>query len=219
MSDRSAPDPTRTPPPDPRDSTPKSPAAPDSLKVIMPAGEVGSRNPPHSRLATESGGTSGAEDTSRAAGYVADLTAVRDSPPGPPVQLDKAQLAGPDTIPAPPRAVPVGPSVGGAQPMSIDTPGRGPTMPAGPVSPLPKSQRTEAPDVPMRERGARAPATTAWALVCLLGAFVAAFFGFSEVVPSIAGAARIACFVLAGLFLLFGFGIGRGRRTGPQTPT
>ena len=92
-------------------------------------------------------------------------------------------------------------------------------MPAGPVSPISRAQRTELPDVPMAERGTRAPATMGWALLFLLVAFVAAFFGFSEVVPSVAGAARIACFVFAGLFLLFGFGIGRGRRAGPQTPT
>ena len=92
-------------------------------------------------------------------------------------------------------------------------------MPAGPMPPAPRELRTEAPDVPLAERGTRAPATMGWALLCLLAAFVAAFFGFSEVVPSVAGAARIACFLFAGLFLLFGFGIGRGRRAGPQTPT
>lgn len=77
----------------------------------MPANEADPRNPVEARPASESGGASGAEDTTRAAGYVVDLLAVNEPPPGPPVSRDPAQLALPDARPAPPRprapAVPV----------------------------------------------------------------------------------------------------------------
>jgi len=66
--------------------TPAPAKAPvDSLKTLMPAGELGSRNDPSPVLASRSGGTSKAEDTSRAAGYVADLTQPNVAPPGPPI--------------------------------------------------------------------------------------------------------------------------------------
>ncbi len=83
---------------------PPSAASPgDSLKALMPAGEAGPRNPVAPRPASESGGASGAEDTTRAAGYVVDFLAVNEPPPGPPVSRDPAQLALPDARPAPPR--------------------------------------------------------------------------------------------------------------------
>jgi hypothetical protein len=75
----------------------------DAMKVVMPAGEIGPRNPTKLRPATASGGTSGAEDTTRAAGYVTDMTLPREAPPGPPVQVDPASLVGPEGTAPPPE--------------------------------------------------------------------------------------------------------------------
>jgi hypothetical protein len=82
-----------------------APAAPkkDPLKVVMPAGESGDLNPPGLREATKSGGTSGAEDTPRTAGYVVDLHTRNEPPPGPPLPKDPALLAGAEDSPTPPK--------------------------------------------------------------------------------------------------------------------
>jgi hypothetical protein len=73
----------------------------DPLKTMMPAGESGSRNPTRNRQATASGGTSGAEDTTRTAGYVADLASNSEAPPGPPVAKDPAMTTRPEKAPDP----------------------------------------------------------------------------------------------------------------------
>src|SRR5262245_18167927 len=73
---------------------PGAPRKADPLKTLMPSGEVGSRNPPKVRTATASGGTSGAEDSTRAAGYVVDLAKTNDPPPGPPPRRDPALFKG-----------------------------------------------------------------------------------------------------------------------------
>jgi hypothetical protein len=78
-----------------------APHGADPLKTVMPAGEAGARNPPRRRTATESGGTSGAEDTTRAAGYVADLASAPEAPPGPPVAKDPAMTTRPEQAPEP----------------------------------------------------------------------------------------------------------------------
>ena len=75
--------------------TPAKPPV-DSLKTVMPAGELGSRNDPSTVLASRSGGTSKAEDTSRAAGYVADLTQENVAPPGPPITKSAENFEGLD---------------------------------------------------------------------------------------------------------------------------
>lgn len=111
-------------PNDPEKPKPPLPTATgaDTLKTQMPAGEVGVRNPPGVTLASDSGGTSKAEDTSRAAGYVADLTKPNAAPPGPPVEKSPENFAGqtgaatspgqkpakatPNTTPPPPPAPP-----------------------------------------------------------------------------------------------------------------
>ncbi len=89
--------PEKAAPPEPHPSatTPSvPPTGPDTLKSQMPTGEAGVRNPPGFTRASESGGTSKAEDTSRAAGYVADLTKANDAPPGPPVGKTPENFAG-----------------------------------------------------------------------------------------------------------------------------
>ena len=78
----------------------------DSLKLLMPAGEDTVRNPSSARPATANSGTSGAEDTTRTAGYVVDLETKSEPPPGPPVKLDPAQLDGPEAVTAPPKKSP-----------------------------------------------------------------------------------------------------------------
>jgi len=84
--------------------------AKDPLKGLMPSGEATDRNPPQPRAASSSGGTSAAEDTTRTAGYVADLSITNEPPPGPPVPKDPALLAGADQVPAPPgRGTPSSP--------------------------------------------------------------------------------------------------------------
>ena len=60
-----------------------------------PAGIAGDRYVPASRFATSSGGTSGAEDTTRAAGYTADLTVRPVRPPGPRLLSDPILFAHP----------------------------------------------------------------------------------------------------------------------------
>jgi hypothetical protein len=89
-----------TRPPDPAGATPRVAAPKDSMKEVMPAGEAGSRNPPRTRAATGSGGTSGAEDTTRAAGYVADFARPRDVGPGGPAEPMPTYLDAPE---GPPR--------------------------------------------------------------------------------------------------------------------
>ena len=84
---------------------------PDSLKLEMPSGELGVRNPPGDVLSTASGGTSKAEDTTRAAGYVADLTRVNEPPPGPPIAKEPSNFAGPESTTPPPVPRPSAPSV------------------------------------------------------------------------------------------------------------
>ncbi len=75
---------------------------PDSLKTQMPSGELGVRNLPGDVLSTASGGTSKAEDTTRAAGYVADLTKSNEPPPGPPIAKEPSNYAGPEATTPPP---------------------------------------------------------------------------------------------------------------------
>lgn len=87
-------------------SVPPGPSGPDALKTQMPTGEVGVRNPPGLTLASGSGGTSKAEDTSRAAGYVADLTKANEPPPGPPIAKSPENFAGQTGTPPTPGEVP-----------------------------------------------------------------------------------------------------------------
>lgn len=93
------------------------PADTDSLKTQMPTGEVGVRSEPGLALASDSGGTSKAEDTPRAAGYVADLTRTNVPPPGPPVPKSPENFAGPEseTVSPKPR-VPTGTTGAGSAP-------------------------------------------------------------------------------------------------------
>jgi hypothetical protein len=78
----------------------------DSLKSVMPAGEASDRNPPQTRPASSNGGTSAAEDTTRTAGYVVDLSVGNEPPPGPPVAKDPALLKGADQPAASPAPSP-----------------------------------------------------------------------------------------------------------------
>lgn len=94
-----APEPTKA---EPKSDATLAPKPPDSLRTLMPAGELGVRNPSEARPSTESGGTSGAEDTSRAAGYVADLATQSVAQPGPAVAKDPSLFAGPEAITPPP---------------------------------------------------------------------------------------------------------------------
>lgn len=89
-----------TRPPDPAGATPRVSAPKDSMKEVMPAGESGSRNPPRTRPSTGSGGTSGAEDTTRTAGYVADFARPQDVGPGGPAEPMPTYLDAPE---GPPR--------------------------------------------------------------------------------------------------------------------
>ncbi len=73
-----------------------APAAPKTV------GETAVRKPHEERMATESGGTSGAEDTTRLAGYVADISKTNEPPPGPPVPKDAALTPPPEKTPPPP---------------------------------------------------------------------------------------------------------------------
>jgi hypothetical protein len=77
-------------------------AAKDPLALLMPTGEVGPRDT-GTTSSTESGGTSKTEDTSRAAGYVADLARPSEPPPGPPVEKSPEDFAGPESMTVPPQ--------------------------------------------------------------------------------------------------------------------
>lgn len=90
-----------TPPTDAAKAAASGPPG-DSLKTHMPAGEIGVRNAPGAVSSTASGGTSKAEDTSRTAGYVADLTQTNVPPPGPPIAKEPANFVGPEGIAPPP---------------------------------------------------------------------------------------------------------------------
>lgn len=98
-----APPPPKAPPPVPTGPKPPTPPNEDPLKLEMPTGEVGVRNKPGIAFASDSGGTSKAEDTSRAAGYVADLTRTNDPPPGPPIEKSPESFAGQTGV-APPTS-------------------------------------------------------------------------------------------------------------------
>jgi hypothetical protein len=87
------------PPKDPASATPRVAAPKDPIKEVMPAGEKGPRNPPKTRPATGSGGTSGAEDTTRTAGYVADFARTRDVGPGGPAEPMPTYLDAPEGAP------------------------------------------------------------------------------------------------------------------------
>ena len=102
-SDRQSAGPSAAPserPPSAAASTPKAPGAADPIKELMPAGEKGSRNPTKTRPSTGSGGTSGAEDTTRTAGYVADFARPRDEGPGGPAKPMPTYMDSPE---GPPR--------------------------------------------------------------------------------------------------------------------
>jgi hypothetical protein len=88
-----------TRPPDPAGSTPRVAAPKDPIKEVMPAGETGPRNPPKTRASTGAGGTSGAEDTTRTAGYVADFARSRDVGPGGPAEPMPTYLDSPEGAP------------------------------------------------------------------------------------------------------------------------
>jgi hypothetical protein len=64
------------------------------LKTQMPTGEVGVRNQPGATLASASGGTSKAEDTSRAAGTSPIWQKPNAAPPGPPIEKERRELRG-----------------------------------------------------------------------------------------------------------------------------
>ena len=109
-------------------SVPPGPSGPDALKTQMPTGEVGVRNPPGLTLASGSGGTSKAEDTSRAAGYVADLTKANEPPPGPPIAKSPENFAGQTGTTPTPGEVP-------AKATPNTTPPATPAKPSPPATP------------------------------------------------------------------------------------
>ncbi len=77
-------------------ANPTVPAKPgaESLEVVLPKSGTGARSPTAPMRAAESGGSSRTEDTSRGAGYVADLTKANEPPPGPPVAKSPENFAG-----------------------------------------------------------------------------------------------------------------------------
>ena len=93
----------------------------DSLQTQMPAGELGVRNPPGDVLSTASGGTSKAEDTTRAAGYVADLTKTNEPPPGPPIAKEPSNFAGPESTTPPPVRIQPTPKGAGPRPPQVSS--------------------------------------------------------------------------------------------------
>jgi hypothetical protein len=94
--------------PGPRPLTPdsSSPSSADPLQLHMPADESVTRDHTEERAATASGGTSGAEDSTRAAGYVADLTARPEPAPGPPIPKNPSNFVGPEREAPAPGATP-----------------------------------------------------------------------------------------------------------------
>lgn len=145
----------------------------DSLKSHMPAGELGVRNPPGLILSTASGGTSKAEDTTRAAGYVADLTKTNEPPPGPPVAKEPSNFAGPEAETVPPvKRAPASVPGPGPKPPLPDPQGSDPTPrptpPPTPANPVPKPNREpDNPADPTKNpaqvgRGGTRGATSAW---------------------------------------------------------
>ncbi len=94
------------PKPAPAAPTPAGPSSADVLASQVPTGEIGVRNEVDESIAGASGGTSKTEDTSRAAGYVADLTKTNEPPPGPPVEKSPEDFAGPESESVPPKPLP-----------------------------------------------------------------------------------------------------------------
>lgn len=84
-------------------SAPHGHARPDPLQPVMHTGEVGVHGDPATLLASDSGGMSRAEDTPRAAGYVADLTRKHAAPPGPPVRKSPGDFTRPENEAPPPK--------------------------------------------------------------------------------------------------------------------
>ena len=76
------------------------------LRLVTGPGEESVGKPPTRQLSTPSGGTSGAGDSTRTAGYVADLSKPNVPPPGPPVVIEPTELAGPEAVTPPPKEVP-----------------------------------------------------------------------------------------------------------------
>ena len=116
----------------------------DSLKTQMPAGELGVRNPPGLILSTASGGTSKAEDTTRSAGYVADLTKTNEPPPGPPIAKEPSNFAGPEAETVPPVVRTPSPGPGPKPPLpdpSGSDPTPRPPTPPTPAEPVRKPNR------------------------------------------------------------------------------
>ena len=141
---------TKRPASTPPSTLPATPEVKDVLKTQMPTGEVGVRNQPGATLASASGGTSKAEDTSRAAGYVADLTKPNAAPPGPPIEKTAENFAGQSgNTPAPgKRPEKATPNTTPPTPPSPPTP--------DPTTPVPDRPPTDVP--PGTDRPVRLPA-------------------------------------------------------------
>lgn len=85
-------------PPTPGPGSPSSKALPaeELLRTPLPPAPIGTVKDRPQVLASQSGGTSRAEDTTRAAGYVADTTGTNVPPPGPPIDKSPANFEGLD---------------------------------------------------------------------------------------------------------------------------
>ena len=132
-------------PSDPKVKTPSVPTptpkdtiagpAPYPLRLVKSSGEESVGKPPAGRLATPSGGTSGAEDTTRTAGYVADLSKAPAVPPGPPVAREATELEGPEGTTPPPGEE--ASRISKAKPTTVEVPvpavppARSPRLPEG----------------------------------------------------------------------------------------
>ena len=109
-----------------------TPAGTESLRTMMPTGEVGVRHPPELETSSLTGNSSKAEDTSRAAGYVADLDRESAPPPGPPLKREATDVVGPEGDAPPPVAPTPTPTQTKPTPPNRPAPGRrAPESPPG----------------------------------------------------------------------------------------
>jgi hypothetical protein len=124
-----SPPPRPTPSPTPVPSKVVIPAGIDVLPTLTPARAVAVRDVPSVTRATNSCGTAKTGDTSRAAGYVADLTKTNEPPPGLPIAKSPANFAGPESAMVPP--------IPPKQPGQPNPAKRDETTAAGPTPPIP----------------------------------------------------------------------------------
>jgi hypothetical protein len=73
-----------------------------ALPTLLPARAAAAPDVQAAMPATNSGGTAKTSDTTRAAGYVADLTKPSEPPPGPPIAKSPENFAGPESAAVPP---------------------------------------------------------------------------------------------------------------------